>query len=160
VGTAGPGDTFVVLGRNDDGSWIMIEYPDLAEDQEAWIAEFLLEIGVEDEDARQPQGILVAMAGPGFGLLAQSTVTEEAATETRDAPTTTPTLAIASPTAEIAVTEAPPAATATLLVADTMSALPLAEPRWNAMTIGLLFIIGVIILGALLNIARALLRRG
>jgi hypothetical protein len=151
----------VVLGRNDDGSWIQVEFPDLAEDQEAWIAEFLLEVGVEaEEESQQPQGLLIVMAGPGFGLLAQVEETEEVEAATQAPASATPTLALPSPTAEAAATEAPPAASATPLVADSMSALPLAEARWNAMNIGLLFIIGVIILGAVVNIARALLRRG
>ena len=149
VGTAGPGDTFPVIGRNADGSWIQIEYPDLVEGQEAWIAAFLVD--VQAQAAYQPQGILVAMVGPGYGLLAQDEASPSAEVVT-EVPTAT----------EIHVTPTATQveATPTAMLAEVMGVLPSGEARWNAMTLGLLFIIGVIILGALVNIVRALSRRG
>jgi hypothetical protein len=129
VGAASPGDEFVVLGRNADGSWIQIDYPGLVAGQEAWIADFLLEISVQevdDDSAARPERFMVAMAGSDFsGLFAQ-----------------------AEPTAPV---ELPPM--------TVEQAIPRAESRWYAMNLGLLVIIVVIIVGTLLNIARAILRR-
>ncbi len=147
VGTAAPGDEFVVLGRNADGSWIQIEYPNLVSGQEAWIADFLLEIGVEpveDGSATRPDRIVVVMAGSDFsGLLAQLEPTA--------------TIADTDDEAETALTTETPVAGPTLAVEQ---ALPQAEPRWYAMNLGLLVIIVIILVGALVNIARAVLRRG
>jgi len=146
VGTAAPGDTFQVLGRNDDGSWVRIDYPNLEAGQEAWIADFLLEISVEDVAATEeasaynPQTLqLLLSIGPGAGgnflQVGTPEATEEVTAEAPPTPDATPTPSV--------------------LVAQASD-----EARWSAMNIGLLFIIGVIILGAVVNISRAILRRG
>jgi uncharacterized protein YraI len=136
VGAARPGDEYPVLGRNADGSWIQIDYPDLAEGQEAWIAEFLVEITAQDAaTAAMSRGIVVVMAGSDFSRLqvqdADPEATEEATPE---------------------------------VVADSgdlvAGAIPGGEDRWYAMNLGLIVIIVVIALGTVLNIARAVLRRG
>jgi hypothetical protein len=60
-------------------------------------------------------------------------------------------------TAEAQAAATPPA---DVSVPETSAVQSLGDARWSAMNIGLLFIIGVIILGAVVNIARAILRRG
>lgn len=138
VGTASPGDEFVVLGRNADGSWIQIDYPDLLAGQEAWVAAFLVEITVREVPAEQESSALViVMAGSDMSLsrlLAQD----------------------ATPTAEEAATVLESTASAPA----TSSTLAQSERRWYAMNLGLVVIIVVIVFGTLVNIGRALLRRG
>lgn len=136
IGAASPGDEFAVLGRNADGSWIRIDYPDLVAGQEAWVAEFLVEITAEEAARPVPSGILVVMAGSDFrGLLAQQEDTPTPESEAAD---------------EIA--EAP--------VLEVSDIVPGGEDRWYAMNLGLVVVIVVIALGTLVNVIRALLRRG
>jgi uncharacterized protein YraI len=142
VGTAGPGDEFVVLGRNADGSWIQVDFPGLAQGQEAWIAAFLLDISVREVPAAQrPDRLIVVMAGSDYSrLLAQP----------------------ATPTPE----QAADADRSTDLPAEGTAVVPAAPPplsaerRWYAMNLGLVAIIVIILLGAVVNGAQALLRRG
>ncbi len=92
VGAAQPGDTFDVIGRNEDGSWIQIDYPDLAEGQEAWIAAFLVDISVDqgEDSAYSPGQVVAMMAGPGAGMIlmqAETPTVETAATQNSGGPT-------------------------------------------------------------------------
>jgi len=148
VGSASPGDEFVVLGRNADGSWIQIEYPDLVAGQEAWIAAFLLEISVREVPApSESSGLLLAMAGPDMNL---GRLLRQEVTPTPEDGEDTGT------GEETVITEEPaiPEETTPLVPASQ------AEKRWYAMNLGLVVIIIVIGLGTLVNVGRALLRRG
>jgi uncharacterized protein YgiM (DUF1202 family) len=150
VGTANPGDEFPVIGRNSDGTWIQIDYPDLLSGQEAWVASFLVEItSVEVRIAPEPDRLLLVMAGSDMSighLLAQDEPTEEATAE-----------AEAESTEAVEATSEAAPAEATIV---SVQAIPYAEQRWSAMNLGLAVIIVVILFGTLVNIARALLRRG
>ena len=146
VGTANPGEEFPVIGRNSDGTWIQIDYPDLVSGQEAWVAAFLVEVvSREVRTAPEPDRLLLVMAGSDMSighLLAQDEATEEPTTEAA---------------AESEATEEAAPADATIASAQ---AIPYAEQRWSAMNLGLAVIIVVILFGTLVNIGRALLRRG
>lgn len=154
VGAAAPGATYAVLGRNEDGSWVQIDYPDLEADEQAWIADFLIEItveevGAEDEAALSPQSARLLLRigiGPGAGGNFLQVGTPEATEEATAEATAEST---AEATAEASESSSVPEATASN-----------DEARWSAMNIGLVFIILVIFLGAVVNIARAILRRG
>lgn len=148
VGTADPGDEFPVIGRNSDGSWIQIDYPDLVSGQEAWVAAFLVEVvSREVRTAPETDRLLLVMAGSDMSrLLAQDEATEEPAPEETEA-------AEAEGTEEAAPAEATAASVGT-------QAIPYAEQRWSAQNLGLVVIIVVILFGTLVNIGRALLRRG
>ena len=141
VGTAGPGDEFTVIGRNGAGDWIQVEFPGA---EEAWIATFLLDISAEQvPETSAAGGLHLVRAGRGgipfapYRVLAQAT--------------------------EDAVEEATPEATDTAAVipaqVDAARGLPYAEERWYSMTLGLVVIIVVIVMGALVNVIRALRRR-
>lgn len=166
VGTASPGDEFAVLGRNADGSWIQVDYPDLVAGQQAWIAAFLLEIEAREAPAEsETGGMVLVMAGADFSGLfaapaqAQPTTaaeeTEEAAEETTEAPDDE-----AAEITEEAPAAAPAQQTVSALESGRAQAIPNAETRWYAMNLGLVIIIAVIVIGTLVNIVRALLRRG
>jgi hypothetical protein len=146
-----------VLGRNEDGSWVQIDYPDLEAGEEAWVADFLIEISIEevggDDSAMNPQPLTLLLRigmGPGAGGNFLQAGTPEA-TEEMTAEATEES------TAEAQAAATPPA---DVSVPETSAVQSLGDARWSAMNIGLLFIIGVIILGAVVNIARAILRRG
>ena len=65
LAVASAGDTFPVLGENDDGSWINILLPDGIE---AWIASFLVEqVLAPADDAGSPDAS--ARAGDGRTVL-------------------------------------------------------------------------------------------
>jgi uncharacterized protein YgiM (DUF1202 family) len=152
VGTANPGDEFVVIGRNSDGSWIQIDYPDLLSGQEAWVAAFLVEV-TSREVFIAPDRLLLVMAGSDMSigrLLAQDGPTEEPTTEDTEN---------AEVTEEARETEEAAPAEATI-ASISAQAIPDAEQRWSAMNLGLAVIIVVILFGTLVNIGRALLRRG
>jgi uncharacterized protein YgiM (DUF1202 family) len=154
VGTARPGEEYLVIGRNSDGSWIQIDYPNLATGQEAWVAAFLVEVVAREvRTAPEPGRLMLVMAGSDLSigrLLAQAEPTEEAATD--DTQNTEVPEEAAQPQ------EAPPAEAT--LTAISAQAVPYAEQRWSAMNLGLAVIIVVILFGTLVNIGRALLRRG
>ncbi|MAS34784.1 MAG: hypothetical protein CL610_12305 [Anaerolineaceae bacterium] len=151
VGTADPGDTFAVIGRNSDGSWIQVDYPDLTAGQEAWIAAFLLDVTAQEIPPEASSGrIIIAMAGSDYSrLLVQ-------------ADTPTPETADEAPTAEATenMAEADTPAEDDAMLPAGESVIPMAEARWSAMNLGLVAIIVIILFGTLINIGRALLRRG
>jgi hypothetical protein len=144
VGTASPGDEFVVIGRNGAGDWISVEFGDA---EEAWIAAFLLEISAAEippaNDTSQAERDVVLVAGTDLRLVPY-----------RAQPETTPE---AEATAE-ATTE-PVAATPAIEATASQYTIPYAEERWYSMNLGLVAIIIIIVLGALINIGRALFRR-
>lgn len=146
VGTARPGDEFAVIGRNSDGTWIQIDYPGLVAGQEAWVAAFLVEVVSREVRTAPPDRLLLVMAGSDISLsrlLAQDEPTEEAAPEATEIVSIEATEMVEAPA------EAAP-----------IEGIPYAEQRWSAQNLGLVVIIVVILFGTLVNIARALLRRG
>ena len=133
VGVASPGDEFVVVGRNGTGDWIRIEFEGA---EEAWIAAFLLDISAEQVPEADTSSLL-PVRGQRLVFVPYRAQVDP------------------SPTPEITPTEVE-ADTTTVEVA---SIIPYANERWYGMTLGLVAIIAIIVLGALVNIGRSLLRR-
>lgn len=131
VGVASPGDEFVVIGRNGAGDWIQIE---LEGAEEAWIATFLLDISVEQVPEVETSSLMPVR---GASLIF-------APYRLQVDPSPTPEITPTGP-AEVA--------------GEVVSSIPYANERWYSMTLGLVAIIGIIALGALVNIGRSLLRR-
>ncbi len=138
VGTAGPGDEFTVIGRNGAGDWIQVDFPGA---EEAWIAAFLLDISAEQvPETSAAGGLRLVRAGragiPFAPYRALAQATDEATPEAADTAVTTIPAQV-----------------------DAARSLPYAEERWYSMTLGLVVIIVVIVMGALVNVIRALRRR-
>lgn len=157
-----PGTELDVIGRNGDGSWIQV----LLEDgREGWVSAGLVELRAEEIEATPTQEsseLIVVMADGDFNmssLLAQTTdePTEEATIEVTEESTVEVTIeATEEETSEPAETAAPTAQP----TPQAPSVIPYGEERWYAMNMGLTASIMIILLGALVNIARAILRRG
>lgn len=140
VSAVDPGTEFVVIGRNGDGSWIQVK---LADEREGWVSASLVEVSVAQAEVptvtAEAREVIVVMADGDFGisgLLPRALQQDETPEATQEA----------SP-------EAP------IVPLETTQSIPYGEQRWYSMTLGLAVIIVVIMLGALVNIARGLLRR-
>jgi uncharacterized protein YgiM (DUF1202 family) len=149
VSAVDPGTEFVVIGRNGDGSWIQVQ---LEDGREGWVSASLVEVSAAEAPTptKESSELIVVMADGDFGIsgLMPRALQQE---ETREA-TSEATVEV---TPEI--TEEPEATAVVPL--ETAQSIPYGEQRWYSMTLGLAVIIVVIMLGALVNIVRGLLRR-
>ncbi len=153
ISAINPGTELDVIGRNGDGTWIQV----LLEDgREGWISASLLELRAEEIEATaeaEAREIIVVMADGDFGvssLFAQPATDEptaEATSETTSEPEVT-----AEVTSEIIVEPT--------VVVGRQSSIPNGEERWYAMNLGLIATIIIILVGAVVNIARAVVRGG
>ncbi len=142
------GSTVQIIGRNEDGTWLQIRLPD---DREGWVSAQFIRI-IEPVTATpvayhvDPNAVVDLLSDSSYRPVAfrQDTTTTPEATLTLGVPST-----LAAPAAAPLPAQGSP-------VVQT----PYRDQRWYAMTLGLLAIIGIITLGAIINIVRGLLRRG
>jgi uncharacterized protein YgiM (DUF1202 family) len=146
IAAVNPGTELEVIGRNGDGSWIQVV---LEDGREGWISAGLLELSAEEIE--ESSELIVVMADGDFSLssLLAQPVTDE---PTVEASTDEPATSTAAPTNQPTLQPTPQA--------TRTANIPYAEERWYAMNLGLVASIVIILLGAVINIARALLRRG
>lgn len=140
------GSTVQIIGRNEDGTWLKILLPD---EREGWVsAQFIriIEPGTATPVAYHvdPNAVVDLLSDSSYRPVAVRQETTPEATLTLGVPST-----LAAPAAAPLPAQGSP-------VAQT----PYRDQRWYAMTLGLLAIIGIITLGAIMNIVRGLLRRG
>ena len=165
---SGPGTTFdivdavatgtrlTVIGFNEAEDWVNVR---LEDGQEGWISEPLLRIEVPQSAAPKASIIGKPNAQEGGDTpTPSSTPTRRATSTPRPTRTPSPTVeATVEVTAEAVSTEeaAPPAAF--FIPPPTLDAR---DARWYAQTLGIIVIVGVITFGMIINLVRALLRRG
>ena len=155
VDVAQPGDEFLVLGFNEDESWVQLQLPD---GEEGWIAAFLLDLE-ERPESEAPGGEASAKRrGHYMKPLLQEEPTPTREGDAEAAPETTEAAEI---TPEVTATPQP-----TLTPTPGPESTPVAEPRegdrdsrWYGMTVGLLAAVVVIVFGNLFHIIRHILRR-
>ncbi len=173
IGFARPGEELLVLGFNEDGTWLNIRK---ADGTEGWIVASLLRL---EERPFAPEGESKRSITRGaFSHRQQRTIWayryQEDPTPTAegfDEPTPSATSEAPTATPSPSTTPEPPTATpspsatpeAPTTGDDTAGLAPLAvdrEERWYAMTLGTLAAIVIIAFGAVINIARGIFRRG
>jgi len=148
-----PGARLRVVDFNEDGSWTRLLLPD---GREGWVATFLLRIDqVPEDELDLPQPVPPGDSARGDSARAHVKVNDtsprtalkrlDGLRQTDDAPADDAT------EEPEAMTEEP---------AGPVSALAATQTRWQAMTLGLLIIIGLIVIGNGYYLLRHLLRRG
>ncbi|MFN8375822.1 MAG: SH3 domain-containing protein [Anaerolineae bacterium] len=166
VSSARPGTRLEVIGISEDGLWLNVR---TAEGTEGWVLGELVTIEASPSPklaapARRTRGSDLNQdtpeATPEASADGEATVEGEAAAETTEAANITPTLRPTRPV--ITPATATPAASSlevSTLLNEDASAQQTRDQQWYATTLGLVFIVVVIVLGNLANIIRGLLRR-
>ncbi|MEZ4671258.1 MAG: SH3 domain-containing protein [Anaerolineae bacterium] len=144
VGSLAPRSTVRVLGRNDDGTWLQIRMED---GSEGWVSAQFIRI-IDPSQVTPTTSAFRTDPVEVVSLLSDSHYVQQAQ-ELQETPVAPSTLVAPAP--------APlPNQGGTVKPA----AVPYRDQRWYGMTLGLIAIIGIITFGAVLNILRALFRRG
>ncbi len=138
--------TVQIIGRNEDGTWLQIRMED---GTEGWVsAQFIriIEPGTVTPVAFNvdPNAYVSLLSDSGYQPIA---VNLQATPE-------------ATLTAQVPSTLAAPAAAPIPAQGAAVAPAPYRDQRWYGMTLGLIAVIGIITLGAIINIMRGLLRRG
>ncbi len=141
-----PGVTVRIIGRNQDGTWLEIRLPD---DREGWVSARLIRIiepATPTVSAYDPARSVVGLVSDSQYLPAAVEIRLQ---QSDGSPT--PTLEVVQPT---------PGAPIPLPPVSSSPPLPYRDQRWYGMTLGLIAVIGIITVGAIVNILRSLIRRG
>ncbi len=133
-----PGTRVQVIGRSGDGNWLQIR---LADGREGWVSAALIRL---EQPAVTPTGSAYDPQTMRVSLFSDSSYSDVGPVELQ-ADITPPAPAPLPPDEDAAAVPA---------------AIPYRDERWYSMTLGLIVIIAVIALGAIINIGRALFRRG
>ncbi len=162
VGTSFPGNELLVLGFNDDESWVNIRLPN---GTEGWIAVFLVRL--EERPAGDTALPVIRYAKPVPRPLAQDDQPDATAEATSEGSSLLPGL-VPDEATEEATAEVTPEPTALPTATPTPAVPPanreaIAPPvpddsRWHSMTLGLVAAIVVIGLGNLFHIVRVVFR--
>ncbi len=153
ISVAQPGQEMLVIGQNEDESWVNLRF---ADGTEGWIAAFLLRF---EEREEEPEGS--ANVGDADFVAGKSNARmKQAGFARQDDPTPVPESteeAVVEPEATAESTweevSTPPETDGTIISAVD-------EKQWYGMTLGILASVVIIAAGNLFNILRGLLRRG
>jgi hypothetical protein len=142
--------TVQVIGRNEDGTWLQVR---LEDKREGWVsAQF---IRIIEPGTGTPSATPVAYHVDPNAYVSLLSDSSYAAGD--DRLQTTPEATLEAP---VAPALAAPAAAPLPAQGAAKPRTPYRDQRWYGMTTGLLAIIGIITVGAIINIVRGLLRRG
>jgi len=133
-----------IIGRNEDGTWLQIK---LDNGTEGWVsAQF---IRIIEPGTGTPTAVAYHVDPNAYVSLLSDSNYQQAS------PTPEATLTVQAP-----VLLVPPAAAPLPAQGAVTPPTPYRDQRWYGMTLGLLAVIGIITLGAVINIVRGLFRRG
>jgi SH3-like domain-containing protein len=150
IGSLKPRSTVQIIGRNEDGTWLQIKMED---GTEGWVsAQF---IRINEPGTGTPTPVAYEVDPNAYVSLLSDSSYQRVDVNLQTSPEPTLTLTVPAPATLVAPAAAPlPAQGA------AVTKTPYRDQRWYAMTLGLLAIIGIITLGAIINIVRGLFRRG
>jgi hypothetical protein len=141
--------TVQIIGRNEDGTWLQIKLDD---EQTGWVSAQLIRIN--EPGTGTPTPVAYNVDENAYVSLLSDSNYQPVVMNLQASPSPSPTVTFAPPATLAAPAAAPlPAQGATIPT-------PYRDQRWYGMTLGLLAVIGVITLGAVINIVRGLFRRG
>jgi hypothetical protein len=135
-----------IIGRNEDGTWLQVKLDD---GREGWVSAQLIRI--IEPGTGTPTAVAYEVDPNAYvSLLSDSNYRPVLNLQTSPEPTLTAfaPITLAAPAAPVPAQGSVAAPT------------PYRDQRWYGMTLGLLAVIGVITLGAIINIVRGLFRRG
>lgn len=144
-----PGHSTVqIIGRNQDGTWLQVKLDD---GREGWVSAQLIRIN--EPGTGTPTPVAYHVDPNAYVSLLSDSNYQPLAANLQTSPE--PTL-----TASVPVILGAPAAAPLPAQGAAVPLTPYRDQRWYGMTLGLIAVIGIITLGAIINIMRGLLRRG
>ncbi len=146
--------TVQIIGRNEDGTWLQVR---LEDKREGWVSAQFIRIIEPGTGTPSPTPVAYRVDPNAYVSLLSDSSYASGNDSLQTTPEATPEATLEAP---IAPALAAPAAAPLPAQGASKPRTPYRDQRWYGMTMGLLAVIGIITLGAIINIVRGLLRRG